>query len=85
LGVALADKAEGMTAPRTPIWPDEPNIFTDELPVAPDVLVETEAAFFARAAKRVQEFETGTRTKAFAHISVEPDELPTPHPIGQGR
>ena len=64
-----------MTTERNVTWPTgEPDIFTDELPLWPVVLVESREAFFARAAKIVCDFKEGRRIEAFAHESVEPDE-----------
>jgi len=56
---------------------------TDELPLSPVVLVETEEAFFARAAQRVIDVKAGLPTDGLAHVSVEPDELQTKKPAGK--
>jgi len=55
----------------------------DELPLSPVVLVETEEAFFARAAQRVKDVKAGLPTDGLAHVSVQPDELQTKKPAGK--
>jgi len=72
-----------MTTERKITWPTgEPDIFTDELPRSPVVIVETQDAFFARAAKIVRDFKEGRRIKPLAHASVEPDDSRAPAKSG---
>ena len=56
---------------------------TDQLPLSPVVIVETEEAFFVRARRRVRDVESGRQTDGLAHVSVEPDELQTNKPAGK--
>jgi predicted transcriptional regulator len=49
----------------------ETDIFTDEIPAAMSLTLQSEEDFFAGAAKRVREFREGRRTPAVARVSFE--------------